>query len=104
MRGATSRNEAVQREAWISIHAPHEGSDFVFLSKCDKSRIFQSTLPMRGATETQFETVSVTQISIHAPHEGSDLERSDTCFAVCISIHAPHEGSDKDWANGSSFI
>ena len=56
----------------ISIHAPREGSDGVYvIGSCPQSR-FQSTLPVRGATEARPNAHALRQISIHAPREGSD--------------------------------
>ena len=79
----------------ISIHAPHAGSDKLYLlsydgktnfnprSPCgerpltgeapDRAIKFQSTLPMRGATIELMLMLSLLRISIHAPHAGSDL-------------------------------
>ena len=91
--------------SFISIHAPHTGSDRdhqesvlrshhfnprspygerpkAGLDAVDTGR-FQSTLPIRGAT-----------ISIHAPHTGSDDMGAGTVHLGGISIHAPHTGSD----------
>ena len=55
--------------AFISIHAPHEGVRLDF-----------SNFPIRIF------------ISIHAPHEGVRLNCDAAISIVCISIHAPHEG------------
>ena len=83
------------RPDWISIHAPHAGSDRVRrlrpASSCDfnprspcgerlsvslsrsMDALFQSTLPMRGATHRDVQGKRKQVISIHAPHAGSDL-------------------------------
>ena len=56
----------------ISIHAPREGSDFLF--------------PVMRRPPA---------ISIHAPREGSDREKWAAFYGtIRISIHAPREGSD----------
>ena len=61
-----------QREKFISIHAPREGSD-VDPVPCHRWAI----------------------ISIHAPREGSDVRRLERQRpGETISIHAPREGSD----------
>ena len=49
MRGATQRNNHLQRKRGVSIHAPHAGRD----NKRDTSR-------------------KVNVVSIHAPHAGRD--------------------------------
>ena len=57
----------------ISIHAPREGGDFMFLRRGTRHFV----------------------ISIHAPREGGDvmfLRRGTRRFV--ISIHAPREGGD----------
>ena len=71
-RGATLQQLQVQHRWWISIHAPHEGSD-----------------------EFSHTVDRLDEISIHAPHEGSDRgTEGGKLMAKWISIHAPHEGSD----------
>ena len=57
---------------FISIHAPHAGSD------C-------------GGPVWLFAS----GISIHAPHAGSDRHGKKIYFCGRISIHAPHAGSDR---------
>ena len=73
MRGATSEPPPRLYLHPISIHAPREGSDLVFV----------------------FQAADKRQISIHAPREGSDLfARPHPHPLGDISIHAPREGSD----------
>ena len=50
MRGATLRIGEALALTWISIHAPHAGSDHKKRHLISKTPLFQSTLPMRGAT------------------------------------------------------
>ena len=57
---------------FISIHAPHAGSDGIGLQEMPLPAEFQSTLPMRGATVRNTNTGGGNDISIHAPHAGSD--------------------------------
>ena len=59
-----------QRDKFISIHAPREGSD---------------RLPPDSGVHPR--------ISIHAPREGSDLDAWHYADYYKISIHAPREGS-----------
>ena len=73
MRGATKARDAVSATLAISIHAPRERSDSIFLA----------------------QGVGVGFISIHAPRERSD-NYIDKCEKIkAISIHAPRERSDK---------
>ena len=94
MRGATHRPYPYRSIRYISIHAPHAGSDpgqtglrvtvvnFNPRSPCGERHfcsfagvilfIFQSTLPMRGATLGAKPNGLIQGISIHAPHAGSD--------------------------------
>ena len=59
---------------YISIHAPHAGSDQKGLLIIVLIMIFQSTLPMRGATQDKQGQNRTVSISIHAPHAGSDRQ------------------------------
>ena len=65
----------------ISIHAPHAGSDSLSSRVILAMRLFQSTLPTRGATRRRRQDRRRVGISIHAPHAGSDhgLPDFDTC-------------------------
>ena len=72
MRGATEIEVFNEPDMYISIHAPHAGSD-----------------PTQRVQRLLFE------ISIHAPHAGSDSYVTEQLSANNeISIHAPHAGSD----------
>ena len=95
MRGATTSSFPIKFLHFISIHAPHAGSDGVSRtiksirlhfnprSPCGERPTsipsllqpfqFQSTLPMRGATHEGKERHPSMIISIHAPHAGSDV-------------------------------
>ena len=79
MRGATPEIVIPHVEIYISIHAPHEGSDLDAVNQRETFELFQSTLPMRGATAAQSGLHGVIGISIHAPHEGSDVYISYLC-------------------------
>ena len=101
----------------ISIHAPREGGDMLWLKNLPPFRKFQSTPPARGATAAEPRWYSYPVISIHAPREGGDAPsrnqrrrpltfqstppaRGATRSAGAarsersISIHAPREGGD----------
>ena len=81
-------------EAYISIHAPREGSDPSWWLRLPPEPEFQSTLPVRGATGRRQGLGPGLDISIHAPREGSDHFFPRDCDHYSISIHAPREGSD----------
>ena len=49
-RGATEITDAGFLTDDISIHAPREGGDSIFVEGGKASRLFQSTPPARGAT------------------------------------------------------
>ena len=75
-RGATPPPSAAMPAAFISIHAPREGSDGGHLFPGNCLILFLSTLPARGATVDGDELALVQDvISIHAPREGSDPPR-----------------------------
>ena len=79
---------------FISIHAPHTGSDFLKDGVVIAYIVFQSTLPIRGATKRSPKSENGGLISIHAPHTGSDDNPQGVWDVIEISIHAPHTGSD----------
>ncbi len=58
----------------ISIHAPHAGSDGCNSDPYYTTEVFLSTLPMRGATGAYSQLSFFLPISIHAPHAGSDYD------------------------------
>ena len=72
MRGATIDAVKSGKVKPISIHAPHAGCDYAFVS------IVKFIL----------------DISIHAPHAGCDQISSWPLHLTLISIHAPHAGCD----------
>ena len=72
--GRRQLKEVVQLVLVISIHAPREGGDWVFLRIGGASKIFQSTPPARGATMLQASKAVNVRISIHAPREGGDTK------------------------------
>ena len=116
VRGATFQEVFSSDSLDISIHAPRTGSD----SRLDlvasmhrdfnprspygerrfplwfhrRSRLFQSTLPVRGATSKRYPFSVETKISIHAPRTGSDGGGGHCVPWPFISIHAPRTGSD----------
>ena len=49
-RGATYNVDYLQTGYHVSIHAPREGSDLIFIGYVIGGITFQSTLPARGAT------------------------------------------------------
>ena len=65
-----------QREArgLISIHAPRAGCDQRRQAEAWKTKIFQSTHPVRGATGSVSSMTIHLMISIHAPRAGCDLD------------------------------
>ena len=79
----------------VSIHAPWEGCDLVFLVGAGSIYVFQFTHPGKGATVQQGDPRNGCDVSIHAPWEGCDTmtgaKHSDW---LSVSIHAPWEGCD----------
>jgi len=63
----------LSREAWVSIHAPGEGSDLHGADLDGANLVFHSTLPVKGATPPTSHRPFDPLVSIHAPGEGSDL-------------------------------
>ena len=96
MRGATRKLYDYYRRRFISIHAPHAGSDGGVDAVCGVVRDFNPRSPC-GERRSGFSfSLQVSPISIHAPHAGSDHGCFDVRAApVVISIHAPHAGSDR---------
>ncbi len=113
-RAASTPNELTK----ISIHAPREGSDFMFSVICWISLHFYPRSPRGERRPRWCCCYHQRRISIHAPREGSDDHsaggitfeatflstlpaRGATLLLAffisifeCISIHAPREGSD----------
>ena len=116
MRGATLRIGEALALTWISIHAPHAGSDPNWLqsratlgnfnprSPCGERPGFRAGLyfqggisihaPHAGSDFSNFVQLLCPRISIHAPHAGSDCLAPGNGLKRRISIHAPHAGSD----------
>ena len=94
-RGATCCIFRFVYVAFISIHVPREGSDFLlFLRPCPRSSI-SIHAPREGSDGAYSgHEPSGCYISIHAPREGSDVTISQVPNGGTISIHAPREGSD----------
>ena len=94
MRGATRKLYDYYRRRFISIHAPHAGSDGGVDAVCGVVRDFNPRSPC-GERRSGFSfSVQVSPISIHAPHAGSDAFKEWLDAMGAISIHAPHAGSD----------
>ncbi len=117
MRGATDVIKHAYNDQFISIHAPHAGSDAPAAILSTGSSLFQSTLPMRGATlnvayavcHIEFQstlpmrgaTVMLLLMRLCARFQSTLPMRGATYLHLWhqkideISIHAPHAGSDK---------
>ena len=94
IRGATASGSLSQLTTFISIHAPHTGSDEEAAQFRDDQAI-SIHAPHTGSDKPQKCNHSVpTAISIHAPHTGSDYSQGSRLLKSVISIHAPHTGSD----------
>ena len=118
-RGATTRNPEKVRAAYISIHAPREGSDVqgavahlavggisihapregsdrgpASTSRGWK-RSFLSTLPARGATRQRCQCAEADKFLSTLPARGATLCLGTAGSRGNISIHAPREGSDR---------
>ena len=94
-RRLTASND--RHRAYISIHAPREGSDrltcWIIIRWWTN---FNPRSPRGERLHQKHGRVRSHSISIHAPREGSDamLLLISRC-RPSISIHAPREGSDK---------
>ena len=93
MRRATESEGGSVVDGHISIHALHEESDTVIMSKRNNAK-FQSTLSMRRATG-----FIVHYHSFHIFQSTLSMRRATRCGGRCasahaISIHALHEESD----------
>ena len=79
----------------ISIHAPREGGDCLFLRLILSLGIFQSTPPARGATLCFCAGVPVFfDFNPRPPRGGRLTQREGKKRQHQISIHAPREGGD----------
>ena len=66
----------------ISIHAPRERSDAVYINKMLGDSKFQSTLLVRGATIGVNNVINLYNISIHAPRERSDFSSAKIFWTI----------------------
>ena len=94
MRGATRPRAQIDRKTFISIHAPHAGSDEYRVCLFPFLMGFQSTLPMRGATRFSNSAHLPFQFQSTLPMRGATYAVGIIVQAILISIHAPHAGSD----------
>ncbi len=96
MRGATHIAVILYiPSSFISIHAPHAGSDCDWVITKPPEITFQSTLPMRGATPTkQMHPICYTDFNPRSPCGERHRPQSAKQLNSNISIHAPHAGSD----------
>ena len=78
----------------ISIHAPREGSDYIFAVLRLILGHFNPRSPRGERLILPTQKDSFFFISIHAPREGSDADAAYILHDQDISIHAPREGSD----------
>ena len=81
-------------ERVVSIHAPREGCDLLFLRISAMIWTFQFTHPGRGATSGSILSAHSVSVSIHAPREGCDGLETKVLELRVVSIHAPREGCD----------
>ena len=94
MRGATRPTSTGWRQFWISIHAPHAGSDRHHRLQGRSREEISIHAPHAGSDSRVWQRQDTRQISIHAPHAGSDEGACLRGREREISIHAPHAGSD----------
>ena len=73
MRGATKELLILAQDGNISIHAPHAGSDHVFLHTPLWYEYFNPRPPCGERRHKATGKIQCFVISIHAPHAGSDL-------------------------------
>ena len=117
VRGVTRKVAKIGAVLGISIHTPHEGSDYTLFSWAFTLMSFQSTLPMRGVTTVSAQSFSYSVFQSTLPVRGvtdpdaiweqmmvfqSTLPvRGVTAYGYnivnvwIISIHTPREGSDR---------
>ena len=101
VRGATGVYFSTGCNAWISIHAPREGSDQAI--KLSQEDLMISIHAPREGSDPKVRCAGYyAVISIHAPREGSDQSCTSACGPRRISIHAPREGSDWMFSTSSS--
>ena len=94
MRGATwGYDKGANFGGFISIHAPHAGSDRDQPSDHCRDSDFNPRSPCGERLKNVRQNVQF-DISIHAPHAGSDGTILAAWIIIFISIHAPHAGSD----------
>ena len=94
-RGATVLQGAGRFARLISIHAPREGGDPVFVALPAPSKLFQSTPPARGATANRVYLSPSNQHFNPRPPRGGRPRSGDSDRGQSrISIHAPREGGD----------
>ena len=95
MRGATKAIKESDAYMFISIHAPHAGSDTLGLFILARWCGFQSTLPMRGATvRRRCGNHQALRFQSTLPMRGATGISLYIYIYMVISIHAPHAGSD----------
>ena len=116
-RGATVTATSTWGNAYISIHAPREGSDGLLTLIAGAADRFQSTLPARGATSicsslmpiplnfnprsprgerhsSACSVAALRRFQSTLPARGATNIPIIRIAATIISIHAPREGSD----------
>ena len=93
MRGATELAPEYFKTAYISIHAPHAGSDSG-PARGKAGNLISIHAPHAGSDRLVSWWRPACGISIHAPHAGSDCPVKGDVADYLISIHAPHAGSD----------
>ena len=87
MRGTTNYCAPIVIDEEISIHVPREGDDSPGGAAPARSRLFQSTSPVRGTTLNISFAGDRPEISIHVPREGDD--KSGLIPAACKSHFNP---------------
>ena len=93
-RGATGAFIVVALRPSVSIHAPREGCDHMYIDDLRIFAEFQFTHPGRGATAYRQVYHLGEAVSIHAPREGCDFRAVALNLGSFVSIHAPREGCD----------
>ena len=82
-------------KAFISIHAPRTGSDYIWQCGLYVGGI-SIHAPRTGSDTFSPPTSPISSISIHAPRTGSDSCDAYFFAPHVISIHAPRTGSDRE--------
>ena len=92
--GATATADFFPVQAWISIHAPHEGERRMHVSQDWAKALISIHAPHEGERRCIHSLLSITvsYFNPRSPRGGATRVPARGAAALGISIHAPHEG------------